>query len=160
MVSKTSWSEGRCRFVIRPNRSLTWRQQKLFFALMVAVTMTIAGSFAWLGYWPVLPFAGLELAVLALALWLCATTGAVREVVSVAADRLVVDRGRRRLRRVWEAHTAWAQVRLLQPRIAWYPTRLVIRSHGEEVQLGGFLNEEERQYLAGELVRALARAGT
>jgi uncharacterized membrane protein len=31
----------------------------------------------------------------------------------------------------------------------------VIRSHGSEVELGGFLNEEERRRLAGELQQAI-----
>ena len=155
MVSKSLNSATSCRFVIRPNRSLTPLQQKAFFAFMCVVVLGIAGAFAARGFWPVLPFAGLEIAVLAYALWHCARAGALVEVISVAPDRIAVDKGRGRLARVWETPLAWAQVRLDGSGGGWYPSRLVIRSHGKEVQLGSFLNEDERQRLAAELRRAV-----
>jgi uncharacterized membrane protein len=73
----------------------------------------------------------------------------------VNSDEVAVEKGRRRLRQRWVMQRAWAQIRLLPPRIRWYPTRLVIRSHGNEVELGGFLNEHERRQLAGELRDAI-----
>lgn len=33
----------------------------------------------------------------------------------------------------------------------WYPSRLTIRSHGREVEVGRCLNEEERERLARDL---------
>ena len=68
-------------------------------------------------------------------------------MVSVSGDTVAVEKARER----WEMQRAWAQIRLLPPRIRWYPTRLVLRSHGKEVELGGFLNEAERCQLADEL---------
>ena len=156
MVSSTEQAGRGRRIVIRPNRSMGWRQVQLFFAFMTAVVLTVAGAFAWMGYWPVLPFAGLELVVLATALWLCASSGTVTEVVSVDDATVRVERGRRELTRVWESPRTWAQIRLLRARIAWHPSRLVLRSHGRQIELGGFLNEQERTDLAGELRRAIA----
>ena len=156
MVSKSFRSGESCQFIVRPNRSLTPRQQKVFFLFMCTVVLGIAGVFALRGFWLVLPFAGLELAVLAYALWHCARSGAVTEVISVAPDHISVDRGGAHLARVWETPLAWAQVRLDRGGEDWYPSRLVIRSHGKEVQLGSFLNEDERERLAVELRRAVA----
>ena len=45
---------------------------------------------------------------------------------------------------------------LERTRNSWYPARLVIRSHGREVELGRFLNEEEREQLAMELLTVIA----
>ena len=156
MVSKRLCSGESCRFIVRPNRSLTPRQQRLFFAFMCTVVLGIAGAFAIRGYWPVLPFAGLEIAVLAYALWHCARSGAVTEVISVAPDCISVDKGRGDLARVWETPLAWVQIRLDDSGRDWYPSRLVLRSHGKEVQLGSFLNEDERRRLAEELRCAVA----
>jgi uncharacterized membrane protein len=44
---------------------------------------------------------------------------------------------------------------LLAPKVRWYPSRLVLRSHGKVVEFGGFLNEPERWQLAGQLQRAI-----
>jgi uncharacterized membrane protein len=156
MVSSTV--DGACnrRFVIRPNRSLTWRQTQLAFLILAAVCLTIASAFALNGFWPVLPFAGIEVLALGVGMYLCVLAGREIEVVSVQGEVVAVEKGRDQPQRRWEFQRAWAQIRLLPPRERWYPTRLVIRSHGKEVQLGGFLNEAERQELAGALCQAIS----
>ena len=68
------------RLVIGPNASLTDRQALVFFAGMCGVCLTIAAVFAGVGLWPVLPFAGLELAALAAALWVVVQRNRYREV--------------------------------------------------------------------------------
>ena len=145
------------RFVLRPNRSMTWRQTQKFYGLIASVTLTIACGFALLGYWPVLPFAGLELRVLGMGFWMCAASGRKTEVISIG-DTIIVEKGTHTPRRVWQAPRAWAQVQLRRPSVAWYPSRLVLRSHGKEVPLGDFLGEEERRELAGKL-KALVGTG-
>lgn len=57
------------RIEISPNCSLSARGAGLFFGSLCLVSFGIAGSLALLGYWPVLPFAGLEMGLLGWALW-------------------------------------------------------------------------------------------
>ena len=155
MVSSTVDSKRNWRIVIRPNRSLTRRQLQLVFVGIAIVCLTIASVFAVLGLWPVLPFAGAEVIVVGIGFYLSAMGGREMEVVSVGGDKVAVEKGRRQVCQRWELQRGWAQIRLLPPKIRWYPSRLVIRSHGKVVELGGFLNEEERQQLAGKLQRAI-----
>jgi uncharacterized membrane protein len=155
MVSSTVDSKRNWRIVIQPNRSLTRRQLQLVFAVIAVVCLGIACVFAAFGMWPVLPFAGAEVLVVGIGLYLSAVGGRETEFVSVSSDKVAVEKAGRRMRRRWELNRAWLQIRLLPPRIRWYPTRLVIRSHGNEVELGGFLNEDERRQLAGELRSAI-----
>ena len=112
--------------------------------------------FALIGFWPVLPFAGVEVIVLGLAVYNSALSGRETEVVRVTGDVVAVEKGRRQPREVWRFQRAWARIQLLPPLANWYPSRLVIGSHGKLVQLGAFLNEQERQRLAGALTCALA----
>lgn len=155
MVSSTVDSKRNRRIVIRPNRSLTRRQLQLVFALIAAVCLGIAGVFAAFGMWPVLPFAGIEVLAVGIGFYLSAQAGLETEVVSVSNDEVAIEKGRRRIRQRWVMQRAWAQIRLQAPRIRWYPSRLVLRSHGKEIELGGFLNDEERRQLAGELRDAI-----
>ena len=155
MVSSTVDSKRNWRIVIRPNRSLTRRQLQFAFAVIAVVCLGIASVFAAFGMWPVLPFAGAEVIAVGIGFYLSALGGREMEVVSIESDKVAVEKGNRRKRRRWELSRAWLQIRLLPPRIRWYPTRLVIRSHGKEVELGGFLNEDERRQLAGELRSAI-----
>jgi uncharacterized membrane protein len=155
MVSSTVDSKRNWRFVIRPNRSLTRRQLQLVFVGIAVFCLAIASVFAFVGMWPVLPFAGAEVIVVAIGFYLSARGGLETEVVSVGGDRVAVEKGCKQLRERMEMQRTWAQIRLLRPQIRWYPSRLVIRSHGKAVELGGFLNEEERRQLAGQLQRAI-----
>ena len=158
MVSSTVDSKRNWRIVIRPNRSLSKRQLQIAFAVIAVVCLGIASLFAAFGLWPVLPFAGAEVIAVGVGFYLSALGGRETEVVSVVSDTVAVEKEGRRVRRRWELSRAWLQIRLLPPRFRWYPTRLVIRSHGKQVELGGFLNEDERQQLAGEL-RCAVRDG-
>ena len=155
MVSSTVDSKRNWRIVIRPNRSLTRRQLQLVFLVIAGICLSIAGVFAVFGMWPVLPFAGAEVLAVGVGFYLSARGGQETEVVCVNHDEVAVEKGRRRPRQRWVMRRAWAQIRLLPPRIRWYPTRLVISSHGREIELGGFLNEQERRHLADELRDAL-----
>ena len=159
MVSSTVDSNRNWRIVIRPNRSLTRQQLQFAFLGIAVICLGIAGVFAAMGMWPILPFAGAEVIAVGIGFYLSALSGREMEVVSVASNKVAVEKARRRTRQRWEMQRTWAQIRLLRSRLRWYPTRLVIRSHGKEVELGGFLNDQERRQLAGELQHAIHDGG-
>ena len=113
--------------------------------------------YALYGYWPVLPFAGLEVIVLGAAFYITLYRSGAREVVHVGADTVSVEKGRDKPQQCWECPRAWAQVRLEPSPIRWYPSRLAIRFQGRQVEIGKFLNEAERRALAKELTHAIRR---
>jgi len=150
--------EATRRFVLRPNRSLSWPQAKLCFAGVATVSLAIATGFALLGLWPILPFAGLELAGLAYCLYACAWRAEQREVVTIGRDSVQVESGRRRPERRWAFARAWAGVQVRRSGVAGYPSRVIVGSHGRGVEIGGFLNEDEKERLALDLNDSLRRA--
>ena len=139
------------RIIIRPNRSLTWEQTKIVYFCIAFYSLAIAGVFAVMGFWPVLPFAGGEVAVLGVAFYVNALAGTSVQVVTVGGDIVKVEKERPGPRCEWRFHRAWARVD-----IDWSSgtrsSRLVVRSHGNEVVLGEFLTEAERAQLAATLV--------
>lgn len=142
---------GPKRLVIQPNASLTLGWAIAFMASMCAVSFGIAGVLAWLGYWVVLPFSGLDMAALAAGLWWSMRDNAYREVVSVEHDRVRVEIGRRTPESVWEFQRAWIQVRLQAgPHITSH-SRLWVGSHGRGCVLGRCLTDEEREAVANRL---------
>lgn len=145
-------------FIIRPNRSLSRRGVWLFFAVCSVGCALVASAFAVLGAWPVLPFAGLEVALLGAALYLFYRDGQTVEVISVQGGELSVTRTDWRGTREWRFPLAWVQVLLRRDPRGWYPSRLYLRSHGRAVRIGDFLTEVERERLAGELSDLTKRA--
>lgn len=142
-----------CRYVVRPNRSLTWAQAAAFFGVCTLVSLGIGVAFHLRGLPLVLPFSGLEMLALGAALYVSVRRGSRLEVISIGADRVTVERGYRRPREVQHLPRAWIQVVLESPPSRWYPSRLKLRSHGREVEIGAFLTEDERQALGRELAR-------
>ena len=138
------------RITIRPNRSMTWEQTKIVYFCIASYGLAIAGVFAVMGFWPVLPFAGGEIAALGIAFYVNALAGTSVQVVTVGGDVVKVEKERPGPRCEWLFQRAWARVD-----IDWSAgdrsSRLVVRSHGNEVVLGEFLTETERKRLAATL---------
>jgi len=145
------------RIELAPNCSLTPRGARLFVGSLAVVTFGVAGFFAAQGLWPILPFAGLEIGLLAWAVRASLRSGAERELIVVSDAEVVVERrapsGSRRT--VFPRH--WARVTLRGPQPAQHPSRLTIESHGRACEVGRFLTEEERRSLAARLERLVGK---
>lgn len=153
MIIAEQHEGGVVSFTLRPNSSLNWKGNSEFFVWMSAVSLSIAAWFAWQGAWIILPFAGLELAALAWGLYLASSQSMHKEVVSIDKEKVEICKGRRRLESRVSLRRHWAQARLEAADHGWYPRRLVIRSHGRATEIGRFLDETEREELAGRLVK-------
>jgi uncharacterized membrane protein len=145
------------RIEICPNCSLSVRGAQLFFGLACIVPFGVAGVLALKGFWPILPFAGLEMGLLGWALAACLERRFHAQTITVTdADIRVDTRARtRREQVVFPRH--WAQVKLRRPAARLHPSRLTIESHGRQCELGSFLTEEERRGLALRLQRVIGR---
>ncbi len=157
-MATTQEEHARC-FVLRPNIGLYWRTTLRVYILVVIVTLTVAISFALAGFWPILPFAGLELMALGAALYVTARRGRYREVIRIDEHRVEIEKGYRGPEQVWEFERIWSEVVLDPPEHQWYPSRLAIRSRGNTVELGAFLTEPERLRLGRELQRCIGPMG-
>lgn len=145
------------RIEIRPNCSLSVRGARVFFASACVVPFGMGGVLAWRGFWPILPFAGLEMALLAWALKVSLERRFHRQTITVTERQVQVESldGRGSSQVVFQRH--WAQVKLRRPAARLHPSRLTIESHGRQCELGGFLTEEERRGLALRLQRHIGR---
>jgi uncharacterized membrane protein len=150
-----SVDEQPLRIEICPNCSLSVRGALTFFASLCFVSFAIAGMLALQGFWPVLPFAGLEMALLGWALKASLGRRYHRQTITVTdCDVSVESRDRAYCAQVvFPRH--WAQVKLRRPASRLHPSRLTIESHGRQCELGSFLTEAERRGLAQRLQRLI-----
>jgi uncharacterized membrane protein len=148
-------------FELRPNSSLTPRAAAFFYGSLVAIVLGVALGCAALGFWPVLPFAGLEIAVLYWAVKWVQRRAEAREYIRVDDASVRVEKcGRDRqgaTRRVEYAFPRpWTQLELRAGRPAHWPSRLLFRSRGRSVEIGAFLTDGERRGLKNRLAELLA----
>lgn len=140
------------RLLLRPNPPASARARVLVLGALALVMGVYSAAWLSRGLWPVLPFAGLELAVVAAALHLTARRARCFDAVAVDARELRVRRQRLTGRSTETWQSGWARVRLAPGRHPWYPVRLLVGAHGRWTELGRFLTEAERRE-AGECLR-------
>jgi hypothetical protein len=144
-------------WVVRPTRSLTWQEAKRWLCLISLIPLASGGLFLWFGAPFVLPFAGLEIALLWAAFYYVQWQGQWREVIDLSTRALVIERGRHEPTQREEFDPAWVRVELEQ-RGRWRSSSLLLRSHGRFTELGSFLTDGERQSLAKALINALKKS--
>lgn len=142
--------------IIKPHRSAGIAATRTLLRLVAAAWLVVGTVFVIAGAWPVLPFLGLEVALLAGAFALNNKAASAEERINLTAVALTV-------RRVdhWGKQTVfsfppqWLQVNTdaVGPR----GPRLELRSHGRSLFIASSLLPEERLALARTLRRELAR---
>ena len=148
-------SESCRRFLIRPNCSLPWRGVVRFYCGMLIVSFGIAIAFALMGAWLILPFAGLEMLVLGIALYTVARRNTRWQSISIKRDSVDIVQETLGCQQRQSFQRAWAQVVHQRAYIKGHPSRLYIRSHGRTVEVGACLNESEKKSLAYELKQVM-----
>ena len=138
-----------------PNRAMSWQHIMMFYFAIATITLAIAINFYTQGLTLILPFAGLELAALGVVLYISAWRSNIKEVISISGEKIKIEIGRDAPEEVYEFDKVWAKIVLQKSWNNWYPSRLLLRSHGRQIELGKFLNEQERQCLEVELKKVI-----
>jgi len=143
--------------VSRWNLSLPASARWRIFAFLAIVSLTLALAFVAVGAWMVLPYSVLELSVLAGAFHYIERRATQWERLTVAGDRVIVERcsGKTRERREW--NRPWVRAELTESRFG-QPGRLLLCCGGEKWQFGDALPDGERSAIARELKRLTAHA--
>ena len=145
---------------LTPNRSLTPEGFVLFIGLTCG--LALIPMVAMLGtpvLWAILPFFGLAVGGLWLAIARSNADGRLTEELQLWSDRIALVRHNPRgPDQRWEANPFWVRVRLLAEG-GPVENYLTLRGAGREVELGAFLSPQEREELSEALLRALARLG-
>jgi len=135
---------------LTPHCSLSVRGAVVFFGAVCLGTFGIAGVATTMGYWPVLPFAGAEMALLGWALYSSMQRRFEHETIDISETEVVIRYSRGEPARVvFPRH--WARVKIRRPNSPLHRSQLVIESHGRAYEVGKFLTEEERHQLAAAL---------
>lgn len=143
-------SAGAFVFQSRPRLSLTRTQERLAFSSLAALCLATAIGFTLLGYWMILPFAGLEIALLGWAFGALRSREGDYETLTIAGDVVVLEwrAGRKSGRR--EMNRLWARV-ICECSAPGRNCRLGLVSHGRETEVGHYLSDEARLQLAATL---------
>jgi uncharacterized membrane protein len=143
--------------ILRPNPPMSPRVLLIVLVVVTLFNVAFALSFVLRGAWPVAPFMGLDVALLA---WgFRASTRAARryEHLTLTVDNLRI------LRQPVKGEADevalnpyWVRVEMDDPPEPW--SQLTLWSHGKSLQIGSFMSPDARAAFAGVLRSALRRA--
>ena len=123
--------------------------------MLACVSLIVATAFAVAGAWPVLPYSALELAALAAAFAIVERRAREWERITVAGDRVIVERGLGGRRQQREFNRRWLQVDVREQGFAHEP-HITLRFAGEAMEFGAALAPERRVEVAKALRRVVA----
>ena len=139
------------RILLRPNQSISWKSGLVFMLVIAFTCLSIGLGFAYVGATLILPFAGLEVIFVGMCTYLVLNKTSQQEVITLSKDKLIIEKGAYRLKKVWEYFRLWSYITVERPQHPWYPAHIVVTSKGERVPLGDFLNEQEKEELVSSL---------
>ena len=143
--------------VIKPNRSMNRQGLYVLLGVMIALNLMVAIFLLVLGAPPVLPFLGLDVLAMGLALRANFRASERAERVRVTAEAVTVSReDEKGARVVWTSPTAFTRVGVDQP--GEHETRVRLMMSGRRLTLGRALSPPERVDFARALERAILDA--
>jgi len=142
---------------LRPSPPLAPRVLRNILLVVALINIAFALSFALRGAWPIAPFLGLDVALLAWAFRASTRAAQREERVTLTRDELLVARDAPRSpHREWRFNPYWVRVEMDAEPDHW--SQLTLWSRGKFLRIGQFLAPEERARFGQTLKAALRNA--
>ena len=149
-------TNGKGYIVMCPNMSADWNTTKRFLWGISIVSFMVAIGFSLAGYWMILPFAGIEVLTLVTFMYWVSHQCYRQQVIHFHDNHICVESGRHSPQQTWESELFWTRLVIRKPPYRGHPETLLLRSRQEQVEIGEFLNEEDKEKLVTELRKVIS----
>lgn len=138
---------GETLLVAQPNRSASWQFNKFIIAIFACWWTLIASFFVLKGLWPIIPFAGIEVGGLALALYYVCWKLQQRHVVRFCESQITLQKGAYYPRFSWNFPRDSVSLSVeVQPH-PWDPLKIFLCNREQTIPIGNFLNKDDSRKL-------------
>jgi uncharacterized membrane protein len=137
--------------ILSPNMSARWQTTKYFLYIVSTFTLTIAISFAAIGLWMILPFAGIEVLALLIVMYRVSKKCYRKEVISLNTETITVEQGQDKPHTHWHSELFWTRLIVQSSGHPWHSDKLYLRGRYDQIEIGAFLNDEDKRALVKEL---------
>ena len=134
---------------LSPNSSLTGIYRIIFLASISFICVGIATVFYFFGAYLILPFAGIEIAVLLIAFYISFKWSSRKELIYISQEVVKIEKGIHKAEYLWEEFRTFTSFQIAKD--ANKSLRLSFRSKGDDVIVGDFLNEDDKNILINEI---------
>jgi uncharacterized membrane protein len=144
MVLSSTQTNGTV-ITLLPNRSATWAETRLFVFVICGTTLAIGLLWAFSGAWVVLPFSGLEAALVAYVFYRVCHATYQRQVITCSPERVLVQFGTHFPKRSWELERSGTRLAVTAASHHLEGPRLNIADANHSIELGHFLNKHDKE---------------
>lgn len=127
-----------------PNQSAGWPETRLFLLLICGTTLAVGMLWAVAGLWAVLPFSGLEAALVGWLLYRVCQASYQRQVITCTADSVIVQYGTHFPKRSWTLDRSRTRIRIAPVNHPLDAPALHIVDLEHSIELGRFLNRDDK----------------
>lgn len=142
--------------ILSPNLSVRWSDNVLFLYVVCGMAALIGISFTMLGMWLVLPFTGLEVIALVAVVYYVSHKCRRIEVIRVEDGCVQVEQGYTRPQTSWRSDLFWTRLIVTSQERPWHPLRIFLRGRDDQIEIGTFLNEDDKRILIKQLRQFVA----
>jgi uncharacterized membrane protein len=143
--------------VLKPSPPMPPRALLAILGVVVLINFAFAGYFVWHGAWPVMPFLGIDIALLAWAFRSSTIAAKRKERVTLTPEELrVASIPPKGPKSEVTLNPYWVRVEMDEPAEHW--SQLTLWSKGKGLRIGTFLPPAERANFAQRLKEALRNA--
>lgn len=140
---KTSKSQRDFTIVLTPNRSATWKQSKILVSVISIFVMIIAVAWSFVGAWFVLPFAGIEVGLLAFFMHKVCRMTYQKQVITINPEKIILQAGIETPGETWEFDTQSTHVSVQEPEHSMDKIKIHLNDANVCVEVGEFLNQQD-----------------
>ena len=131
--------------LMTPNKSMTWETNRWILLALFVVNMSIGIGFALMGGWLILPFAGLEVALVSLATYYVCWKLNFKHIVIIEAESLTLQKGVYFPKQQWQWQKSQTQLLKRPSRYRMSAPTLILKHLNERVEIADFINREEKK---------------
>lgn len=133
--------------IAQPNRSANWQFNKLIIVLFACWWTLIASFFVFKGLWPIIPFAGIEVGGLALALYYVCWKLQQRHVLRFCGTDITLQKGTYYPRISWSFPRDTVSLSVEIQSHPWDPLKICLCNCEQTIPIGNFLNKDDSKKL-------------
>ena len=145
---KTVGEDTITTLILSPDRSLDWDGNKRVIWSLGGICIGIAMGFTIIaGAWVMLPFAGLEVLILSLALYYVSWKLSYRHILTLNNKQLIIEKGVYRPKGKWVWEKQNTRLVTTTAKHDWEAHGLTLINNNEKVNIGDFLSQSDSNEL-------------
>ncbi len=135
------------RIILTQDMALSWRQNIWVISVVTSIILVIGVVFALHGAWLILPFAGIEVTAVTGLLYYWYKNNNRMEVLNFSQTSMTLESGVTGPERREKFERFWLKAEFPHQHDHWYMTKVILHYRNTHIEVGKFLNEDDRKIL-------------